>query len=65
MERLPTEVAMTENMRRFKAIPVGKERMMSRFVKQADVDQEQFDWGMIGWRCRPANTGASRSWSWT
>jgi predicted TIM-barrel enzyme len=25
MERLPTEVAMTENMRRFKAIPVGRE----------------------------------------
>lgn len=25
MERLPTEVAMTENMRRFKAIPIGKE----------------------------------------
>ena len=26
MERLPTEVAMTENMRRFKSIPVTKER---------------------------------------
>jgi predicted TIM-barrel enzyme len=25
MERLPTEVAMTENMKRFKAIPVGAE----------------------------------------
>jgi predicted TIM-barrel enzyme len=23
MERLPTETAMTENMRRFKAIPLG------------------------------------------
>ena len=31
---------------------------MSRFVKQADVEQEGFDWGKIGWRCRPANTGA-------
>ena len=31
---------------------------MSRFVMQADVDQEEFDWGTIGWRCRPANTGA-------
>jgi quercetin dioxygenase-like cupin family protein len=31
---------------------------MSTFVKQADVEQEQFDWGTIGWRCRPANTGA-------
>ena len=26
MERLPTEPAMTENMKRFKAIPIGKER---------------------------------------
>ena len=26
---------------------------MSTFVKQADVEQEQFDWGTIGWRCRP------------
>ena len=24
MERLPTEIAMTENMRRFKAIPVAR-----------------------------------------
>ena len=31
---------------------------MSTFVKQPDVEQEQFDWGTIGWRCRPANTGA-------
>ena len=31
---------------------------MSSFVKQADVEQEQFDWGTIGWRCRPANTGS-------
>jgi quercetin dioxygenase-like cupin family protein len=31
---------------------------MSTFVKQAAVEQEQFDWGSIGWRCRPANTGA-------
>ena len=31
---------------------------MSTFVKQSDVEQEQFDWGSIGWRCRPANTGA-------
>ena len=31
---------------------------MSRFVKQADVEREGFDWGTIGWRCRPANTGA-------
>ena len=31
---------------------------MSAFVKQADVRQEQFDWGTIGWRCAPANTGS-------
>ncbi len=29
---------------------------MSTFVTQADVEQEEFDWGTIGWRCRPANT---------
>ena len=33
---------------------------MSIFVKQADVEQEQFDWGTIGWRCRPANTGSQQ-----
>src|SRR4029078_10446397 len=33
---------------------------MSTFVKQPDVEQEQFDWGTIGWRCRPANTGAKQ-----
>ena len=62
MERLPTEVAMTENMRRFKSIPVDSPRRsaMSTFVKQSDVEQEQFDWGTIGWRCRPANTGAKQ-----
>ena len=31
---------------------------MSTFVKQSDIEQEQFDWGSIGWRCRPSNTGA-------
>lgn len=31
---------------------------MSTFVKGNDVEQEQFDWGTIGWRCRPANTGS-------
>ena len=31
---------------------------MSRFVMQSDVEQEQFDWGTIGWRTRPANTGS-------
>ena len=31
---------------------------MSTFVKESEVEQEQFDWGTIGWRCRPANTGS-------
>jgi len=31
---------------------------MSTFVKQSDVRQEEFDWGTIGWRCIPGNTGA-------
>ena len=26
---------------------------MSSFVKQSDVRQEQFDWGVIGWRLVP------------
>jgi quercetin dioxygenase-like cupin family protein len=33
---------------------------MSSFVKQGDVEQEEFDWGTIGWRCRPTNTGSKR-----
>lgn len=32
---------------------------MSRFVKQAEIEQEQFDWGAVGWRCVPA-TGAEQ-----
>jgi quercetin dioxygenase-like cupin family protein len=31
---------------------------MSTFVKQDDVRQEEFDWGTVGWRCAPANTGS-------
>jgi quercetin dioxygenase-like cupin family protein len=31
---------------------------MSTFVKQSDVVVDEFDWGTIGWRCRPANTGS-------
>ena len=33
---------------------------MSGFVKQSAVEQEQFEWGTIGWRCRPANTGSKQ-----
>jgi quercetin dioxygenase-like cupin family protein len=32
---------------------------MSSFVKRSDVEEEQFDWGVIGWRCVPA-TGAKQ-----
>jgi quercetin dioxygenase-like cupin family protein len=30
---------------------------MSTFVKQADIAVDHLDWGDIGWRARPANTG--------
>ena len=33
---------------------------MSSFVKQPDVRQEEFDWGVIGWRLTP-NRSASAS----
>jgi quercetin dioxygenase-like cupin family protein len=33
--------------------------MSSKFVKQSDIVQEQFDWGVIGWRCVP-ETGAKQ-----
>jgi quercetin dioxygenase-like cupin family protein len=32
---------------------------MSTFVKNADIEHEQFDWGDVGWRCSPA-TGAQQ-----
>jgi quercetin dioxygenase-like cupin family protein len=33
---------------------------MSRFMKESNVRQEQFDWGVIGWRCSPDSTGAGQ-----
>ena len=33
---------------------------MSMFVKGGDVREDTFDWGVIGWRCGPGNTGAKR-----
>jgi len=33
---------------------------MSTFVKASDVFQERFDWGVVGWRCSPANTGSAQ-----
>jgi quercetin dioxygenase-like cupin family protein len=31
---------------------------MSAFVRQSEIRSEDFDWGVIGWRCTPQNTGA-------
>jgi quercetin dioxygenase-like cupin family protein len=31
---------------------------MSAFVRQSDIRSEDFDWGVIGWRCTPGGTGA-------
>jgi len=33
---------------------------VSRFVKAGDVRNETFDWGRIGWRCTPENTGSKQ-----
>ena len=31
---------------------------MSRFVKRSDIQRDTFEWGEIGWRCAPPQTGA-------
>ena len=31
---------------------------MSTFVRQSEIRQENFDWGIVGWRCAPENTGS-------
>src|SRR3990172_11983604 len=33
---------------------------MSRFVLAADVKQESFDWGNVGWRSIPSITGSKQ-----
>jgi quercetin dioxygenase-like cupin family protein len=33
---------------------------MSVFVKGSDVRQEEFEWGVVGWRCSPGNTGSAQ-----
>jgi quercetin dioxygenase-like cupin family protein len=33
---------------------------VSRFVKEKDLNRESFDWGEVGWRCRPDVTGAKQ-----
>ena len=32
---------------------------MSRFVLASEVEQQSFDWGVIGWRCVPHVTGSA------
>ena len=32
---------------------------MGQFIKQADIEHEQYDWGDVGWRCLP-KTGAEQ-----
>jgi len=31
---------------------------MSAFVRQSEIRNEDFGWGVIGWRCTPGGTGA-------
>ena len=45
MERLPTEVAMTENMRRFKSIPIQESSMSGRFITRGDIVRDTFGLG--------------------
>jgi quercetin dioxygenase-like cupin family protein len=33
---------------------------MAEFVKQSDIPQEEFDWGVVSWRCSPDSTGAKQ-----
>ena len=33
---------------------------MSAFMRGQEVRREQFDWGVIGWRCTPAVVGAKQ-----
>ncbi len=33
---------------------------MSSFVRKADVREDGFDWGTIGWRSGPGSTGGTR-----
>jgi quercetin dioxygenase-like cupin family protein len=33
---------------------------VSRFVRQAEIREERFEWGKVLWRCVPENTGAGQ-----
>ena len=56
MERLPTEIAMTENMKRFKSIPISEESSMSGSgsSRRTTSSSTRFDWGRAGWISRPS-----------
>ena len=38
----------------------GGEDPMTAFLRSEDVRREQFDWGVIGWRCTPEAMGAKQ-----
>jgi quercetin dioxygenase-like cupin family protein len=33
---------------------------MNAFIRQADIDVDQVEWGTVKWHCRHANTGSSQ-----
>jgi quercetin dioxygenase-like cupin family protein len=33
---------------------------VSAFVRQSEIRNEDFGWGVIGWRCTPGSTGAKQ-----
>jgi quercetin dioxygenase-like cupin family protein len=33
---------------------------MSAFIRQSEIRNEDFAWGVIGWRCTPGGTGAKQ-----
>ena len=33
---------------------------MSAFVRRSEIREEDFGWGVIGWRCTPRETGAKQ-----
>ena len=62
MERLPTEVAMTENMKRFKSIPDEEgHRWQDRSSRGASLTRDQHDWGVFAQVSGPRDGLARRS----
>ena len=71
MERLPVEIALTEQTRRFKAIAMRVASpartgdgiregggMAGKFVIAKETKPRSIDWGRLGWLSNPPNTGA-------